>query len=69
MEITERINILKHQIAILETGYGGIICGQIVDMRDYSGHISNEISGLIEQEHVDDFLLPLREELKQIINQ
>lgn len=67
MEITEKINVLRHQIAILETGYAGIISGQIVDMRDYPDHIDNETTGLISTKNIDNYLLPLKEELNQEI--
>jgi hypothetical protein len=67
MEITERINVLRHQITILETGYAGIISGQIVDMRDYPNYTSDEKTGLIEKDCVNNYLLPLKEELNQEI--
>jgi hypothetical protein len=68
MEVTERINVLKHEIAILETGYAGIISGQIVDMRDYPDFVSNETTGLIENEHINNYILSLKEEINQITN-
>jgi hypothetical protein len=67
METTERINVLRHQITILETGYAGIISGQIVDMRDYPNYTSDEKTGLIEKDCVNNYLFPLKEELNQEI--
>lgn len=68
MDIQERINVLNHEITILETGYAGIISGQIVDMRNYPDFVSNETTGLIENEHINNYILSLKEEIKQITN-